>query len=183
MYNTLLKSDDPALVIEVLNGYRLKETIPENLADYHVALGVCDILEHGSDITVVSYGACLNVIQSAIPTLKKLGIDIELIDIQTLLPFDRFDLIKQSLEKTHALLVVDEDVPGGASSFMLQQIIERQAGYDVLDAPPRTLTAKEHRSPYGSDGDYFTKPSKEDVIEMIYEMMRERDPKNFPSLF
>ena len=183
MYNTLLKSDDPALVIEVLNGYRLKETIPENLADYHVALGVCDIIEQGSDITVVSYGACLNVIQSAIPTLQTLGIDIELIDIQTLLPFDRFDLIKQSLEKTHALLVIDEDVPGGASSFMLQQIIERQAGYDVLDAPPRTLTAKEHRSPYGSDGDYFTKPSKEDVIEMIYEMMRERDPQNFPSLF
>lgn len=183
MYNTLLKSDDPALVIEVLNGYRLKEAVPQNLAEYHVGLGVCEILEHGSDITVVSYGACLNIIQSAIPTLQKLGISIELVDIQTLLPFDRFDIIKQSLEKTNALLVIDEDVPGGASSFIMQQVLERQKAYDVLDAQPRTLTAKEHRSPYGSDGDYFTKPSKEDVIETLYDMMRERDPKSFPSLF
>ncbi|MCX6129173.1 MAG: thiamine pyrophosphate-dependent enzyme, partial [Proteobacteria bacterium] len=182
MYNTLLEADDPALVVEVLNGYRVKEDVPSNLQDFAVPLGVPDVLRQGSDVTVVSYGACLGIIAEALPLLDYLGIDIELIDIQTLLPFDRFHTIKDSLHKTNALLVVDEDVPGGASAFILQQIIEVQGAYELLDAPPRTLAAKEHRSPYGSDGDYFTKPSVEDVIEVLYEIMRERQPLRFSEL-
>ncbi len=182
MYNTLLQTDDAALVIEVLNGYRVKEEVPSNLEDFQVPLGVPELLKKGRDLTVVSYGACISVIREAQPFLDQLGIDIELIDVQTLLPFDRFGLIRESIEATNALLVVDEDVPGGASAFILQQILEVQKGYDYLDAPPRTLTAKEHRSPYGSDGDYFTKPSVEDIVETIYEMMRERNPGRFPDM-
>jgi pyruvate/2-oxoglutarate/acetoin dehydrogenase E1 component len=182
MYNTLLQTDDAALVVEVLNGYRVKEDVPTNLEDFQVPLGVPEILKKGRDVTVVSYGACISIIREALPLLDQMGIDIELIDVQTLLPFDRFGIIKESLESTNALLVVDEDVPGGASAFMLQQILELQKGYDYLDAQPRTLSAREHRSPYGSDGDYFTKPSVEDVVETLYEMMRERDPSRFPDL-
>jgi 2-oxoisovalerate dehydrogenase E1 component len=182
MYNTLLQSDDAALVVEVLNGYRVKEDVPTNLEDFQVPLGVPEVLKKGRDVTVVSYGACISIIREALPLLDQVGIDIELIDVQTLLPFDRFGMIKESLEQTNALLVVDEDVPGGASAFMLQQILEVQKGYEYLDAQPRTLTAREHRSPYGSDGDYFTKPSVEDVVEILYEIMRERDPQRFPDL-
>ncbi len=182
MYNTLLQSDDAALVIEVLNGYRVKEDVPSNLDEFQVPLGVPEILKKGRDLTVVSYGACISIIREALPLLDQLGIDIELIDVQTLLPFDRYGTIVESLQATNALLVVDEDVPGGASAFILQQILEVQKGYECLDAPPRTLAAKEHRSPYGSDGDYFTKPSVEDVVETIYEIMRERDPARFPDL-
>jgi pyruvate/2-oxoglutarate/acetoin dehydrogenase E1 component/TPP-dependent pyruvate/acetoin dehydrogenase alpha subunit len=182
LYNTLLQGDDPALVIEVLNGYRLKEVVPDNLADYQVPLGMPEILQAGDHITLVTYGACVNIAREAIAQLAGMNIQVELIDVQTLLPFDRYGVILESLEKTNAVLFVDEDVPGGATSYMLQQVLEKQNGYDYLDAPPRTLTAKAHRSPYGTDGDYFTKPSVEDVLETVYEMMRERMPEAYPAL-
>jgi pyruvate/2-oxoglutarate/acetoin dehydrogenase E1 component len=176
MYNTLLSGDDPALVIEVLNGYRIKETLPDNIGEYTVSLGVPEVLQEGQDITLVTYGACIRVAQDAIRLLENVGISVELIDVQTLLPFDRFHKIRESINKTNALVCMDEDVPGGAAAYMLQQIIEEQRGYEVLDAAPRTLTAKPHRSAYASDGDYYSKPNAEDVFELIYEMMRERSP-------
>ena len=176
MYNTLLKGDDPALVIEVLNGYRLKETMPDNIGDYTVPLGVPEILSEGSDVTLVTYGACVRVAQDAMKLLEAVGISVELIDAQTLLPFDRFHKIKESVAKTNALVCMDEDVPGGAAAYMLQQILEDQKAYELLDAAPRTLSAKAHRSAYASDGDYYSKPNAEDVFELIYEMMRERSP-------
>jgi pyruvate/2-oxoglutarate/acetoin dehydrogenase E1 component len=146
-------------------------------------LGVPEILREGQDITVVTYGACIGIVREALPFLESLGIDIELIDVQTLLPFDRTGVIVESLKKTNSVLFLDEDVPGGATGFMMQQVLEVQGGYEQLDAPPRTLTAKEHRSPYASDGDYFTKPSVEDVVETLYAMMRERQPQRFPDIF
>jgi 2-oxoisovalerate dehydrogenase E1 component len=179
MYNTLLKGDDPALVIEVLNGYRQKETLPDNIGEYTVSLGVPEILEQGSDVTLVTYGACIRIAQEATKLLKDAGISVELIDVQTLLPFDRFGIIKESINKTSALVCMDEDVPGGASAFILQQIVEEQKAYELLDAPPRTLTAKPHRSAYGSDGDYYSKPNAEDLFELIYDMMHERNPEQF----
>ncbi len=182
MYNTLFASDDPALVVEVLNGYRVKEDVPSNLDSFRVALGVPEVLKSGRDLTVVTYGACVAIVQEALPLLDAFGIDIELIDVQTLLPFDRQGLIGESLRKTNAVLFMDEDVPGGASAYMLREVLEGQSAYEYLDAPPRTLTAKEHRSPYASDGDYFTKPSVEDVVETIYAMLRERQPQRFPDL-
>ncbi len=182
MYNTLLQGDDPALVIEVLNGYRLKETIPDNLGDYTVPLGVPEILHEGTDVTLVTYGACIRIAQEAMKLLEDIGISVELMDVQTLLPFDRFGKIGESLAKTNALVCMDEDVPGGASAFMLQQILEDQKSYDRLDAAPRTLTSKAHRAAYASDGDYYSKPNAEDVFELIYSMMHERSPSRYPSL-
>jgi pyruvate/2-oxoglutarate/acetoin dehydrogenase E1 component len=182
MYNTLLQGDDPALVIEVLNGYRIKETLPDNVGDYTVPLGVPEILEEGTDVTLVTYGACIRIAQDAMKLLKDVGISIELIDAQTLLPFDRFGRIRDSVAKTNALVCMDEDVPGGASAYMLQQIIEEQKAYEHLDAAPRTLTAKAHRAAYASDGDYYSKPNAEDVFELIYSMMHERDPGRFPPI-
>lgn len=182
LYNTLLQGDDPALVIEVLNGYRLKEKVPDNLAEFRVALGEADVLREGSDLTIVTYGACVNIVNEAADLLAEVGISCEVIDPQTLLPFDNDHTIGASIQKTNALLVVDEDVPGGASSYILQKVIEEQNAYDYLDARPKTLTAKDHRSPYGSDGDYFTKPSTEDVFEAAYQMMRERDPGRFAEI-
>ncbi|MBC7660924.1 MAG: transketolase [Chitinophagaceae bacterium] len=182
MYNTLLASEDPALVVEVLNGYRVKEDVPTNLAEFRVPLGVPEILMEGSDITLVTYGACVAVAREAIGLLKHHNVSLELIDVQTLLPFDRSGLIGASIQKTNAVLFLDEDVPGGASSYMMQQVLEGQNAYEYLDAAPRTLTAKAHRAPYGSDGDYFTKPSAEDVFEAIYELVSERDPARFPPM-
>ena len=182
MYNTLLKGDDPALVIEVLNGYRIKETMPDNIGDYTVPLGVPEILSEGQDVTLVTYGACVRVAQDAMKLLEAVGISIELVDAQTLLPFDRFHRIKDSVAKTNALVCMDEDVPGGAAAYMLQQILEEQKAYEHLDAAPRTLTAKPHRAAYASDGDYYSKPNAEDVFELIYEMMRERFPARFHPL-
>ena len=179
MYNTLLASDDPALVVEVLNGYRVKEEMPSNLAEFRVPLGVPEVLIEGSDITVVTYGACVAVAREAIALLTKQGVAVELIDVQTLLPFDRSGIILASIQKTNVVLFLDEDVPGGASSYMMQEALEVQGAYEYLDAAPRTLTAKAHRSPYGSDGDYFTKPSSEDVFEAVYSMVSERDPGRF----
>lgn len=183
MYNTLLRGDEPALVIECLNGYRLKEKLPENVGEFRVELGKAETMREGSDITIVSYGSTLRVVQEAAEELENLGIDVEIIDPQTFLPFDLDKLCSRSLRKTNKLLVVGEDVPGGSSAFILQQILEDQNGYQYLDGMPRTLTAKAHRTPYGTDGDYFTKPSMDDIIEMVYGMMNESSPEKFPKLF
>lgn len=183
MYNTLLRSDEPALVIECLNGYRIKERMPTNVGEFTVPLGKAEIVRPGDDVTVVSYGSTLRVVQEASAELAKLGISIEIVDPQTLQPFDEEHLCAQSLSKTNKLLVVDEDVPGGASAFILQHILEEQKGYYHLDAQPRTLAAKAHRPPYGSDGDYFSKPSADDVIEAVYAIMNESNPRQFPALF
>jgi pyruvate/2-oxoglutarate/acetoin dehydrogenase E1 component len=173
MYNTLLKSNDPALVIEALNGYRLKEQLPENLLEFTVPLGVPEVLREGTDITIVSYGSTLRIVQEAAVRLQQLGIDAEVVDVQTLLPFDKHHAILASLKKTSRILFVDEDVPGGAAGFMFNQVMEQQGGYRWLDTSPRTLTAQAHRPAYGSDGDYFSKPNMEDVVRVVKEMMAE----------
>ena len=182
-YNTLLKGDDPALVIECLNGYRLKEELPSNFGEFTTPIGVVENIRQGKDITVVSYGSTLRIVQEVAKELMQIGIDIEIIDAQSLLPFDiNHDTLK-SVAKTNRLLIVDEDVPGGASAYLLQQIIEEQDGYQYLDSKPATLTSKAHRPAYGSDGDYFSKPSAEDIFEKIYEMMHEADPNKYKSLY
>ncbi|MBL4675630.1 MAG: transketolase [Mucilaginibacter sp.] len=183
MYNTLLRGDEPALVIECLNGYRLKEELPANVGEFTVPLGKAEVLKEGKDITVVSYGSALRVVMEAVPELEKLGINIEVIDPQTLYPFDTDNVCGASLQKTNKLLVVDEDLPGGGSAYILQKIIEAQNGYYLLDAQPKTISAAEHRPPYGSDGDYFSKPSVDDVIEKVYKMMNEANPGKYPELF
>ncbi|RZK42278.1 MAG: transketolase [Pedobacter sp.] len=183
MYNTLFRSDEPAMVIECLNGYRLKEKLPNNVGDYTVPLGKAEVLRTGTDLTIVSYGSTLRIVEEAAEELIAMGISVEVIDPQTLLPFDTDHLCVKSLQKTNKLLVIDEDVPGGGSAFILQNILEEQGGYYHLDSKPRTLTAKAHRPPYGSDGDYFSKPSVDDVIETVYEMMNEVNPARFPALF
>ncbi|WP_241559118.1 alpha-ketoacid dehydrogenase subunit alpha/beta [Chitinophaga barathri] len=173
MYNTLLKANEPSIVIEALNGYRLKERLPENLYDFTVPLGIPDVLHVGSDITIVSYGSTLRIIEEAMHILEAQGISCELIDVQTLLPFDIEHSIVESLKKTNRILFVDEDVPGGGTAFMYQQVMENQGGYRHLDVAPRTLAAQPHRPAYGSDGDYFSKPNVEDVVKVVMEMIRE----------
>lgn len=173
MYNTLLQSNDPALVIECLNGYRLKEQMPDNIGSMRVPLGVPEIIRSGTDITIVSYGSTLRIIMEAAARLQQLGIDVEVVDVQTLLPFDIHHIILASLKKTSRILFVDEDVPGGAAGYMFNKVMEEQGGYRWLDASPRTLTAKAHRPAYGSDGDYFSKPNAEDVVRVVKEMMAE----------
>jgi pyruvate/2-oxoglutarate/acetoin dehydrogenase E1 component/TPP-dependent pyruvate/acetoin dehydrogenase alpha subunit len=173
MYNTLLQSDEPAVVIECLNGYRLKEHLPTNLGSFTVPLGRPEILRSGTDATVVSYGSTLRIVTDAATELERFGISIEVIDVQTLLPFDLDGACVASLKRTNRLLVVDEDVPGGAAAYLMQQILEEQGGYQHLDAAPRTLTAKAHRPAYGSDGDYFSKPSSEDVVEAVLGLVAE----------
>ncbi|MCB0686826.1 MAG: transketolase [Saprospiraceae bacterium] len=180
MYETMLRSSDPCILVEVLNGYRQKEILPSNIGEYTVPLGHPEILRLGSDLTVVTYGACVRICQKASIILEEQGINIELIDVQTLNPFDLNDQILKSLKKTNRILFVDEDVPGGATGYMLQEVIEKRGGFDYLEISPRTLTAKAHRSPYGSDGDYYAKPNVEDVVEVVYDMMRECDPKQYP---
>ena len=182
-YNSLLECDEPALVIECLNGYRLKEKTPSNYGEFKTPIGVVETLKKGTDITLVSYGSTLRLVEQAAKELLEIGIDCEVIDIQSLLPFDiHHDLVK-SISKTNRLLVIDEDVPGGASAYILQQIIEQQDGYNYLDSKPQTLTAKAHRPSYGTDGDYFSKPSAEDIFEKVYAMMNEVNPSKFPSLY
>ncbi len=173
MYNTLLQSNDPALMVECLNGYRLKERLPSNLLEYRVALGVPEIIREGTDITIVSYGSVLRIILEAARKLESMGINCEVIDVQTLLPFDINHLILDSLKKTNRILFVDEDVPGGASAFMFNKVMEEQGGYRWLDVSPRTLSSKDHRPSYGSDGDYFSKPNVEEVIRVAKEIMAE----------
>ncbi len=179
MYQTLMQSDEPALLIECLNGYRLKEKMPDNIGSYTVPLGIPEILQTGKDITVVSYGSTLRVVQEAAVLLNEIGIELEIIDAQTLLPFDIHNSIAESLKKTNKLVVVDEDVPGGASAYIMQQILEKQSGYFQLDAKPLTITAKAHRPAYGTDGDYFSKPNVEEIYDAIYQMMFEYDPNRF----
>jgi pyruvate/2-oxoglutarate/acetoin dehydrogenase E1 component/TPP-dependent pyruvate/acetoin dehydrogenase alpha subunit len=182
-YNTLLDGDEPALVIECLNGYRLKEELPTNLAEFKTKIGVVEIVKEGSDITIVSYGSTLKIVQETAKELQQVDINIEIIDAQSLLPFDLNSDCVKSLAKTNKLLVVDEDVPGGASAYLLQEILEKQDGYHFLDSKPATLTAKAHRPAYGTDGDYFSKPSAEDIFEKVYDIMHESDPIKFRSLY
>ncbi|MEO0043828.1 MAG: hypothetical protein RL329_3276 [Bacteroidota bacterium] len=173
MYKTLLLSDDPGIVVECLNGYRLKEQLPDNIGFFTVPLGVPEVMQVGTDVTLVTYGSCVRIAQEAMDLVTKQGISVELIDIQTLLPFDLEHVIVESLKKTNRVLFLDEDVPGGATAYMMQEVLENQSGYQYLDAKPRTLTAKANRTPYGSDGDYFVKPSAEDVVDILLEMMME----------
>ena len=182
-FNTLLASDDPALIIEPLNGYRTKEKRPANLGEFKIPLGVPEIVKPGSDITIVSYGSTFNICVEAEKQLGEVGIDAELIDVRTLLPFDIDHTIVKSLEKTNRLLIVDEDVPGGASAYLLDKILVEQKGYYYLDSYPVTLSAKEHRPAYSSDGDYFSKPSIEDVFETVYSIMSDDNPQQFPELY
>ena len=181
-YNTLLQSDEPGVIIESLNGYRLKEKMPNNLGEFRTPLGVVEILKEGKDITLVSYGSTLRLVSQAAKELLEVGIDVEVIDVQTLLPFDRDRDIVKSVEKTNRLLVIDEDVPGGASAYILQKVLEEQDAWFLLDSKPQTLTAKDHRPAYGSDGDYFSKPSAEDIFEKVYEIMHESNPEKYPEL-
>ncbi|MFT6357521.1 MAG: pyruvate/2-oxoglutarate/acetoin dehydrogenase E1 component/TPP-dependent pyruvate [Saprospiraceae bacterium] len=179
MYNTMLQSDDPAVIVECLNGYRLKERMPNNIGTFTVPLGVPEILQEGTDVTLVTYGSCVKIAESGIELLKKHGISVELIDVQTLLPFDLESMIVESLKKTNRIVFLDEDVPGGATSYMMQEVLEKQNGYRYLDSKPLTITASEHRTPYGSDGDYFSKPNAEDVFEVIHNIIQESDPQRF----
>ena len=182
MYNTLLKCQEPAILIESLNGYRLKEKEPSNLAEFTVKLGKSEILRHGKDLTVISYGSTIRLVEKAAFELEKNNIDIEIIDIQTLIPFDKEETIRRSLEKTNKILIVDEDIPGGASAYILHKLIDDQNAYELLDSKPITLTAKHHRPPYGTDGDYFSKPSMDDIIETILTIMNEYNPKLYPNI-
>ena len=179
-YNTLLESDEPALVVECLNGYRLKEKLPVNIGEFKIPVGVPEIISEGKDITLVTYGSCVRVAEEALKYLEEMNISVELIDVQTLLPFDINHTIKDSLKKTNKLIVLDEDVPGGASAYILQQIIEVQKAFQLLDSAPVTLTAKAHRPAYGSDGDFFSKPSAEDVVNSVYRIMNEYSPVQYP---
>ncbi|MEX0363265.1 MAG: thiamine pyrophosphate-dependent enzyme, partial [Allomuricauda sp.] len=181
-YNTLLKSDEPAIVIESLNGYRLKEKKPSNLGEFCTPIGKVETLKEGKDITLLSYGSTLRIVQKVASELLEVGIDAEVIDAQSLLPFDLDHDVVKSLQKTHRLLIIDEDVPGGCSAYLLQEILENQEGYKYLDSAPQTLTAKEHRPAYASDGDYFSKPNAEDIFEKVYSIMHETDPVSYPQL-
>jgi pyruvate/2-oxoglutarate/acetoin dehydrogenase E1 component len=183
MYNTLLRSDDPGLLIECLNGYRLKEKLPDNIGEFTVPLGIPAVLQEGTDVTLVTYGSCVRVAQEAVHALGEVGISCELIDVQTLLPFDRENRIVASLKKTSRIVFLDEDVPGGGSAFMMQKVLEEQEGYHWLDSMPVTVTAREHRGAYGSDGDYFSKPNADDLFEAVYDLMRESDPARFPRFY
>ncbi len=181
-YNTLLKSDEPALIVESLNGYRLKEPVPENLSEICTPIGKVEVVKAGQDLTIVSYGSTFRIVQQVARELEQVGIDAEIIDAQSLLPFDLDHRVSDSLKKTNRLLIVDEDVPGGCAAYLLQKILEEQNGYQYLDSPPRTLTAKAHRPAYASDGDYFSKPSAEDIFEAAYRIMHEVRPADFPPL-
>jgi len=182
-YNTLLEKDEPALVVECLNGYRLKEKMPTNLGEFKTPIGVVETIKSGTDITLVSYGSTLRLVEQAANELETVGISAEIIDIQSLLPFDINHDIVKSLAKTNRLLVIDEDVPGGASAYILQEILEVQKGYNYLDSAPQTLASKAHRPAYGTDGDYFSKPSVEDIFEKVYEIMHEANPTKYKSLY
>lgn len=182
MYATLLQSDEPALVIECLNGYRLKEQLPQNMGEYTVPMGIPEVLREGRDLTVVTYGSMCRIVLDAATELAEIGVSLEVIDVQTLLPFDTHGIIGQSIQKTNRVLFADEDVPGGGSAYMMQQVFDHQGVYAYLDAAPQTLAAQAHRPAYSTDGDYFSKPSVEDVVEKVYQIMHESNPKKFPAL-
>ncbi len=182
MYNTLFRGDDPAILIEVLSGYRLKERVPDNVGDFTVRLGMPEVLRFGGDVTLVTYGALCRIALEAAHLLARVGIEVEIIDVQTLEPFDTEHRIVESVKKTGAIVVADEDVPGGASAFVMQQVLETQSAFDCLEATPRTLTARANRAAVGQDGDYFSKPNREDIMAAVYGLMRERRPADFPPL-
>lgn len=182
-YNTLMSAQEPALVVECLNGYRSKEPLPNNIGEFKTPLGQVEITKEGTDVTLVSYGSTFNLCSVAAKQLEEVGISVELIDVQTLLPFDLAHDIVKSLQKTNKIIFVDEDVPGGTTAYMMQKVLEEQKGYLHLDSAPKTLTAKDHRPPYGSDGDYFSKPSVEDIFEAVYDMMHEYNPNQYPALY
>jgi pyruvate/2-oxoglutarate/acetoin dehydrogenase E1 component len=179
-YNTMLQSDDAALIVEVLNGFRKRQPMPQNIGEFTVPVGVPEVLRAGSDATVVTYGACCEIAMEAASMLQGAGIDIEVIDVQTLLPFDTHATIRDSVRKTSRVLFVDEDCPGGATAYMMQQVLEGQGAFEWLDVSPRTLSAQPHRPAYGSDGDYFSKPNREQIVDAVYQMMSECDPARFP---
>ncbi len=183
MYNTLLESDDSALMIECLNGYRLKERMPDNVGEFKIPLGIPEIIREGRDATIVTYGSMCRIVMDAAAELSNYGIEVEVIDVQTLLPFDRHQSIISSIKKTNRLIVADEDVPGGASAYILQKLVEEQECFRYLDSQPVTIAANEHRPAYGSDGDYYSKPSVETVFDKVYEMMSEVDPVSFPDIY
>ncbi|MCB8999738.1 MAG: transketolase [Bacteroidales bacterium] len=182
-YNTLLEGDDPAIVIEPLNGYRLKEALPTNIGEYKIPLGLPEVLKEGRDITLVTYGSCVRIAQTAIEQLEEFGISVELIDVQTLLPFDLEHIIAKSVSKTNKVVFFDEDVPGGATAFMMNKVLEEQKAFYDLDSEPRTITARDHRPAYGTDGDYFSNPNAEDVFETLYGIMNEANPAKYPLLY
>jgi pyruvate/2-oxoglutarate/acetoin dehydrogenase E1 component len=182
-YNTLLRADDPAVIVEVLNGYRLRETVPANLGEFTLPLGVPEVLRAGSDVTVATYGACCRIALEAAAQLEEVGIDVEVIDVQTLLPFDRPGTIVESIQKTNRVVFLDEDVPGGATAFMMRQVLDEHDGYGWLDSAPRAVSAQAHRPAYGSDGDYWSKPSREDLFRTIYALMHDADPARFPDFY
>ena len=182
-YNTLFQADEPAIMVEVLNGYRQKERLPDNIAEISLALGLPEIIRTGTDVTLVTYGACCRIALDAAAKLARDGIETEVIDIQTLLPFDLQGKIGESLQKTNRIIFVDEDVPGGASAYMLQEVLEKQGGYAWLDSPPKTLTGTNHRPAYGSDGDYWSKPNTESIFDAVYGMMHEVNPKKYPPIY
>ena len=179
-YNTILRSDDAALIVEVLNAYRRKAPLPANIGEFTIPLGVPEVIRAGKDVTVVTYGACCAIAEQAAGILSGVGIEAELIDVRTLMPFDLPGVIVESLKRTHRVLFVDEDVPGGATGYMMQQTLEQRGGYEWLDTAPHTLPAREHRPPYGSDGDYFSKPNREQIFEAVYGLMHEADPRHYP---
>jgi pyruvate/2-oxoglutarate/acetoin dehydrogenase E1 component/TPP-dependent pyruvate/acetoin dehydrogenase alpha subunit len=182
-YNTMLASDDPALIIEPLNGYRLKEKMPVNIGEYRIPIGIPEVLSKGKDITLVTYGSCVRIAQEAVQQLKDFDISVELIDVRSLLPFDRNHMILESLKKTSKIVFFDEDVPGGATAYMIQKVLEEQGGFQYLDAEPKTLTANDHRPAYSTDGDYFSNPNAEDVFDLIYEIMHNYSPARYPTLY
>jgi pyruvate/2-oxoglutarate/acetoin dehydrogenase E1 component len=182
-YNTLLLGDEPGLVVEVLNAYRLKERLPDNIGELTVPLGVPEVLRGGGDITVVTYGATCRLALDAAEKLSQVGIEAEVIDVQSLLPFDLNGRIGESLQKTGRVLFVDEDVPGGTTAYMMQEVLEKQGGFWLLDSEPRTLPGKPHRPAYGSDGDYWSKPNVEDIFEAAYELMHEAEPRHYPRFY
>ena len=182
-YNTMLMSDDPALIIEPLNGYRIREKVPLNIGEFRVIPGKAEILITGKDLTLVTYGSCVRIAQDAVNQLKEFDIEVELIDVQSLLPFDTDQIVSQSLNKTNKILFFDEDVPGGATAYMMQMVLEGQKGFYHLDAEPKTLTAKDHRAAYSTDGDYFSNPNAEDVFDAVYNMMHEYNPTKYPKIF
>lgn len=182
-YNTIMQSDDTALIIEPLNGYRLKEVLPDNIGEFTVPLGKPDIIREGNDVTLVTYGSCVRIAEDAADQLKEYGISVELIDVQTLLPFDIQHSLVESLKKTNKIVFFDEDLPGGATAYMMQKVLEEQNGYLYLDANPGTVTAREHRAAYSSDGDYFSNPNAEDVFDAVYEIMHQHNPQRYPDLY
>ena len=183
MYRTLLAGDDPGVVVECLNGYRLKEPMPTNLLEIQVELGVPEILREGNDLTIVTYGSMCRIVMEAASSLADMGISVEVIDVQTLLPFDRYHHILTSIQKTHRVLFADEDMPGGTSAYMMQEVLDKQGAFSWLDSPARCMAAMPHRPAYSSDGDYFSKPNVENVVDTVYEMMREVDPSSYPAIY